>query len=275
MNLSLVDGTVGYGNEPVLSGANVSIGSGEIVCLLGPNGVGKSTLFRSMMRLQPLLAGSLILDGENAEHISRARFARSVGHVPQSHDVPFSFDVIDVVLMGRTARLSSFGAPATKDYRLAEQALERLGIAHLAKRSYAQLSGGQRQMVLIARAIAQETDLILMDEPSSSLDYANQARLLEIALTLVSQGIGVFMTTHNPDHAFLCHAHTILAMPDGTLAQGSADTLLTEENLTKVYGLPIALANAHTPDGALVKSCVPLIDTTARAISPSGPDSAC
>ncbi|MEJ2603760.1 MAG: ABC transporter ATP-binding protein [Gammaproteobacteria bacterium] len=248
---------IGYGTRVVGSGLDLSIGAGEILCLLGPNGCGKTTLFRTVMGLLPPLGGSVTLDERPIGSLARAEIARRIAYVPQSHAPPFPFEAREIVLMGRTARLGPFGQPGAHDREAARAAMERLGIGDLAVRDYSRLSAGQRQLVLIARALAQEAPLIVMDEPTSSLDFGNQAQVLgQIAALVrhaVAGGHSVILSTHDPDQAFALDARVLLMKDGGIQASGAAGAVLTSETLSRVYGLPVTVET--TESGRRV--CVP------------------
>src|SRR5277367_1260532 len=188
MRLTAENLSVGYGDRVVGSGISLAVVPGEVLCLLGPNGSGKTTLFRTLLGLQPPLAGAVSIDGVPLEFLRPADIAQRLAYVPQAHVTEFSYTVLDVVLMGRTARLRSFASPGSEDLRVALNSLDSLGIGNLAGRDYTQISGGQRQLALIARALAQETPFLVMDEPTASLDFGNQAMILERIRELASEG---------------------------------------------------------------------------------------
>lgn len=249
--------SIGYGKTRIGSGLNLSVQSGDILCLLGPNGCGKTTLFRTLLGLLPALSGTVMLGGKPITAQSRAEIAHQVAYVPQAHAPPFPFEALEVVLMGRTARLGLFGQPGHHDRLVAQNVMDRLGIGNLAHRDYSRLSGGQRQLVLIARALAQEAPLIIMDEPTASLDFGNQAQVLAQIASLVhdvaAQGCGVVLSTHNPDQAFVLNAQVLL-MKDGVRqAQGTAHEVLTGASLSHVYGIPVSVET--TSSGR--KVCLP------------------
>ena len=251
------DVTCGYDGTPVLSHVSFSLHAGEVCCVLGPNGIGKTTLFRSLLGTLPLLGGEVLLGGRSIAQMSRADVARAVGYVPQAHTPPFPFTVVDVVEMGRTAHLSALQSPSRADRELALQALNTLGIAHLQDRLYTQLSGGERQMVLIARALVQRADVLVMDEPTASLDFGNQADVLGYVRQLAAAGYSVLMTTHSPDHAFLC-ADTVVAVRAGAcVAAGPADEVLSERLLEELYGMRAAICELAAPDGTARRVVVP------------------
>ena len=261
---------IGYGARRVGRGLSLGVDAGEILCLLGPNGCGKTTLFRTLLGLIPALGGTVALAGQPIAALRRAEIARRIAYVPQAHAPPFPFEALDVVLMGRTARLGVFGQPGNADRAAAYAAMDRLGIADLAERDYSRLSGGQRQLVLIARALAQETPLIVMDEPTASLDFGNQAQVLAqiaaIAGAAATEERSVILSTHDPDQAFALNARVML-MKDGQFhAEGPADQALTDETLSAVYGLPVAVEK--TESGRNV--CVPSISARSATVGVSG-----
>jgi len=259
MNLAARNLAIGYGRRIIGEQINIAIGTGHITCLLGPNGCGKTTLFKTMLGLIRPLGGEIRLDGEPLSRLSRAEIARLIAYVPQVHSAFFPFSVLDVVLMGRTAHLRPYASPGEKDRQLSRKALEMLGIDHLQHRDYSRLSGGQRQLVLIARALVQDTPLIVLDEPTASLDFGNQALVLNEIQKLANSSDdaptkGIILSTHNPDQVFHLAAD-VMAMKDGQiLATGKAHAVLTEEILSTVYGIPMRLEK--TGSGRLVCSAM-------------------
>ncbi len=231
----------GYRGRSVGRDITLAAGPGEVLCLLGPNGSGKTTLFKTLLGLIPSHGGEVLLDGTPLGRLPRAEIARKIAYVPQAHAIPFAFPAEEVVLMGRTARLGTFAQPGPRDREAAQAALARLGIADLAPQDYTQLSGGQRQLVLIARALAQETPLLVMDEPTASLDFGNQAKVLAEIAGLAAGGLTVVLSTHDPDHAFAVGTRVALLHAGNVLAEGPPDATLTPQALSTVYGIDVTV----------------------------------
>lgn len=266
----------GYGAKTVLSGISFEIHSGDFLCLLGPNGVGKTTLFKTILRLLKMQSGKILLDGENIANWSQPQLAAKIGYVPQAHTPPFPFTVLDVVAMGRSARLGLFGAPSAADMEIAGQALETLAIGYLRHSIYTRISGGERQLVLIARALAQQPEFLIMDEPTASLDFGNQIRVLEYIRDLVAQaGIGVLMTTHYPNHALRYGSKVAAIGKDGSFTTGTPRQVITEQYLQDTYGVNVQIVQLQLRDGQAASACVPLADQTAPAGNRQAKDRVC
>lgn len=228
---------------------------GDVTCILGPNGAGKTTLIRCLLGGLPLQGGSVTVDGLTMRGLSPRQFAAKVAHVPQTTHSVFGHLVHDIVLMGRSAHLGLLEAPGARDREIAGAALARVGISHLADREYASVSGGERQLCLLARALAQEAPILIMDEPAASLDFGNQIRILDIIASLAGSGYAILMTTHHPDHALLVGTK-ILSLRDGRIfGTGSPQTLLSSQFLSELYGAPVRIVQA--PDGT--RACVPIL----------------
>ena len=228
---------IGHGQRRVGQGIAFAMVPGEVLCLLGPNGSGKTTLFRTLLGLLPPLAGEVRVLGEPVTAWSRSAFARHVGYVPQAHAGIFPFSVEDVVLMGRAARIARFATPSQHDRDCALHCLQTLGIAHLRQRIYTAISGGERQLVLIARALAQEPVLLVMDEPTASLDFGNQIRVLETIDQLRQQGMAVLLSTHQPEHALRIADRIALLGGGRLLGVGTPAETATPARLATLYGV--------------------------------------
>jgi iron complex transport system ATP-binding protein len=261
MRLEARDLAIGYPGHLVGSGISLSLVPGEVLCLLGPNGAGKTTLFRTLLGLLAPVGGSVLVDGEPLASLSAAEIARRLAYVPQAHVTEFSYTVLDLVLMGRTARLKPFASPGTADERIARDKLASLGIGELASHDYTRISGGQRQLALIARALAQETPILVLDEPTASLDFGNQALVLARIRDLSRQGFGIVLSTHDPDHALLVSTHVAIIADGGLRAIGPPDEVVTAKTLSEIYRTEVLVE--ATPSGRRV--CVPAWDGDARA----------
>lgn len=257
MFLAARDLAFGYRNKPIGQDVTLSVGRGEVVCVLGPNGCGKTTLFKTLLGLLPAQGGRLELEGRAVANFSRAEFARRVGYVPQAHASTFPFRVIEMVLMGRASRIDTFAAPSARDRAAADKALDALGIAHLRDRVFTEISGGERQMALIARALAQEPDMLVMDEPTASLDFGNQARVLRQIGSLRAMGLAIVLSTHDPGHAFACADRVALMKAGRIVAQGKPGDVVTSESLRDLYGVDVAVSYM---DQAGRSVCAPLLE---------------
>ena len=225
----------------VLDGADLTLEEGQILCILGPNGAGKTTLLNCMAGLLKPESGQICLCGKLLEHMKEKEIARLVGYVPQLHTPAFDYRVLDFVMMGRSPQMGAFGRPKAEDEEICLSVLRSMGISHLAEKSYRNISGGERQQVLIARAIVQQPKAVLFDEPTAHLDYGNQHRVLERIRKMAEEGFSVVITTHDPDHALLLGDQAAIVGTDGRILQGRSADIITEENLRKIYRLDLQL----------------------------------
>jgi iron complex transport system ATP-binding protein len=231
----------GFPGRSVGRDVSFALADGEVMCVLGPNGGGKTTLFRTLLGLLAAQAGSVFLQGHPLDSLSRQDIARRVGYVPQGHAGQFAYTVREVVLMGRTAHLGAFGAPGRRDLEVADKALSLLGLEALAERPITQVSGGERQLALIARALAQEPRLLVMDEPTANLDFGNQVRILQRIRSLAAGGISVLFSTHDPDHAFLAADRALLLAEGRALAIGAPVEVIRPDTLERMYGVSVSV----------------------------------
>jgi len=247
----------GYRGRRVGSEVSLALEAGEVLCLLGPNGSGKTTLFKTLLGLLPVQQGRVLVDGVDLRTKRRGEVARSVSYVPQAHAAFFPFTVEEVVLMGRTAHLGVFSSPSRGDREVAKAAIERMRLAHLADAVYTRISGGERQLTLIARALAQDARVIVMDEPTANLDFGNQVRVLEHIQSLARSGIGVLLSTHDPDQAFLC-ADRVALLHEGRLARlGTPAETITSESLKAIYGVEVVVTRVRVDGNAERSVCIP------------------
>lgn len=231
--------TIGYRNKIIAENLQLNLHANEIVCLLGANGCGKTTLLKTVLGLLKPLSGEIIIDKMPQPQWSKRELARFVGYVPQSHNDTFAFSVEEIVLMGRTAYLDWYSSPKAEDVKIVLRVLQQLNIEHLRHRIYSQLSGGERQLVLIARALAQQPRLLIMDEPTSNLDFGNQIRVLEQIRQLKRQGLAILLTTHQPNHVRHVADRVILLHQSSIAADGKSEDVLTLENLSLIYQLDV------------------------------------
>lgn len=241
MNALLEATALRFGHPGRTVGADLSLAlhAGQVVALLGPNGGGKTTLLKTLLGLLPAQGGALRLDGRTLGEWSLPERARRVGYVPQGQASTFGYSARQMVLMGRTAHLGLLARPGARDHAVADDALRRLGIAHLADRSVHRMSGGERQLVLIARALAQQPRAVLLDEPTASLDFGNQGMVMRAIRALADEGLGVLFTTHDPNQALRCADAALLLREGRVLAAGPVDDVVTAENLRALYGAPV------------------------------------
>jgi iron complex transport system ATP-binding protein len=250
MELSAQALDIGYRGHVVGRAISLALGPGEVLCLLGPNGAGKTTLFRTLLGLLRPLGGRVVVDGLALDRLKPIEIARRMAYVPQAHVTEFSYRVLDVVLMGRTARLKAFATPGAADERLARAKLADLGIDDLAEADFTRISGGQRQLALIARALAQEAPILVMDEPTASLDFGNQMMVLARIEALAAQGYGIVLSTHDPDHALMVASRVAIIADGGLRAIGPPEEVVTAETLSAIYRTDVRVE--QTPSGRRV-----------------------
>ncbi len=252
----------GYGKRyftEIVHDASFSVAPGEFVCVVGANGCGKTTMLKAVMGLLPAAGGRVFVGGEDALRMRERERARRFAYIPQAHTPPFPFIVADVVLLGRTPYVGGLARVSRRDRAVAYKALELLGVSDLARRPYTQLSGGQQQLVLIARALAQQSDILVMDEPTASLDFGNQQLVLSRMRTLARMGKAVVMVTHDPDHALLCATRVVMMERGRTVGDGPPEECITTETLRRLYGARAEVADVTLSSGDQERVCVPLL----------------
>ena len=258
-----VDGlSFGYASaRRVLKDISFSLPEGKILALLGPNGTGKTTLLRCLLGLLRPDGGRIDLLGRNVVHLPARHRARLMAYVPQSSFLTFPYEVLEVVMMGRLPHLGFGASPSRADRLEVERALEDLDIGHLAGSLFQKLSGGEKQLVLIARALAQKAGLLVLDEPTANLDFFNQTRTLKMLQSLAGQGRTVLWTTHSPDQALLVSDRLVMVKDGLVYAQGRPDEVITSHSLSGLYGLnSVVVETSVFSAGKPVKVCVPIME---------------
>jgi len=242
-----------YSRKPVLTGISLSIQRGDIVTLLGPNGCGKSTLIKVMIGLLRPSEGRTLYDGRDISHLGSKHLAREIAYVPQIHKSAFPYSVIDVALMGRIPHKTFFFRYTKEDVEIAYDALQRLSILHLADRPYTEISGGERQLAIIARALTQGARVFVMDEPATGLDYGNQLRLLEQINKLSYEGYTFVKSTHSPEHALWIADRAIMIKDGKIMADGPCERVVNDANLFKLYNAHVRVVRVE----GFFQFCVP------------------
>ena len=261
MSIQVRDLSFSYGGHKVLEGLSFDIPDAALVNVLGPNGVGKSTLFRCILGLNAGYGGQILVNGKDLRRLSVRERAREVSYIPQSHAPVYDYEVLDVVLMATGNDLKMLSTPGRTQVKRARAALERIGIGHLAHRTYTQISGGEQQLVLIARALAQNAQTIIMDEPTSALDYGNTVRVLSCVRQLVREGLSIVQSTHNPDQAFLYSDKTLVINRGHVHAFGSPHDIITSELISDLYDVDVEVNSLY---GDKVRVCVPVRELDQR-----------
>ena len=243
LNLHVEDLSFSYRNSEkiVLDSISFTASEGRLICLLGENGAGKSTLFKCILGFLSDYKGKILIEGSEVSTLSTKELAGKIAYIPQTHNSVFPFSVFDMVLMGTTASLKTFENPGKAQKEKAMEALDMVGISYLAHKNFSEISGGEQQLTLVARALAQNTKILLMDEPCSNLDYGNQMKVMQRAKDLSRQGHLILQSTHNPEHVFMFSDEVIVLKSGKIHALGATATMLTEDVLKDIYGIKIKL----------------------------------
>lgn len=240
----------------VLDKVSFAIQPGSITSILGPNGSGKTTLLKLLLGLQKPLSGDIKIFGKNLDTMTLTERAHKLAYVPQKHNAIFAYKVIDVIAMGRLPYSGIFCRVSDTDYQMAEQSMQKMGIEHLANRSYTGISGGEQQLVLVARALVQQAEILILDEPIAGLDYGNQLLLLEQLRNLARSGITCIKTTHYPEHALWTSDQAIFLKAGKVIASGKSEEIINSASLKMLYNANIKVIETNT--GAhIMRTCVP------------------
>lgn len=243
-----------YGENQVFENISFSVEKGDVLCILGHNGTGKTTLLKCLNGLFNISSGNILIKGENIESLSFSDISKIIGYIPQGHVATFPFTVLDVVLMGRASYLRLTESPKNNDLEIAKDSLKKLGIYGIKDKEYTKLSGGERQLVFLARILTQQPDVLILDEPTSHLDFGNQIKFLEIIEQLSHLGLAIIMSSHFPDHAFLSSTKVAIMKNKSFIDFGRPNDIITEENLKKTYGIDVELIEINNNR----KVCVPM-----------------
>ena len=258
MTLRIESGSFAYkGGPEILRDINMEASSGEIVAVLGPNGAGKTTLLRCMMGMLNWESGKSTLDGEDIRQIPASTLWRKMAYVPQARSAATSYTAFQTVLIGRSSRIGVFASPSDGDMQAAEDAMKRLGIESLADKPCHELSGGELQMVLIARAMAAEPEILVLDEPESNLDFKNQLIVLDAMSALAAEGMACIFNTHYPAHALQRADKSLLLTRGGMSIYGPTRFVVSEDDIRSIFGVNAIIGDFGSED-AKVQSVVPV-----------------
>ena len=246
--LKIENGCFAYkGGPQILKDINIEVRPGEILAVLGPNGAGKTTLLRCMMDMLHWQSGKSLLDGEDIRSIPASKLWRRMAYVPQARTAAASYTAFQTVLLGRSSRIGAFSSPSEEDLKAADRVMERLGISHLADKPCHAISGGELQMVLIARAMAAEPEILVLDEPESNLDFKNQLIVLDTMTALAAEGVACVFNTHYPAQALQRAGKSLMLAKDGNSVFGETTAVVTEENIRRAFGVEALIGEVETP----------------------------
>lgn len=273
MNLTVKNGSFGYQKSaaPIFENINFSVDSGEILAILGPNGAGKTTLLRCITGMLKWTAGESLLDGEPIRGMSPKKLWSRMAYVPQAKSASSAYTAFETVLLGRSGRLSAFSTPGKADIQKAEEVMDLLGIRHLAQKKCSAISGGELQMVLIARALASEPQVLILDEPESNLDFKNQLIVLDAMSKLASEGMTCIFNTHYPAHALQRSSKALILSKGGGYEFGPTAKVVTEAAIRRSFGVEAVIGAVETPT-SIVRNVIPLHIAAGEGASVQDPD---
>lgn len=250
--LKIEGGSFAYkGGPQILKDINIEVEPGEILAVLGPNGSGKTTMLRCMMDMLHWQSGRSLLDGEDIRGILASTLWKKMAYVPQAGTAATSYTAFQTVLIGRSSRIGAFSSPTEEDMKVAERVMERLGISHLADKPCHAISGGELQMVLIARAMAAEPKLLVLDEPESNLDFKNQLIVLDTMTALAAEGVACVFNTHYPSHALQRAGKSLMLSKEGWSLFGDTTGVVTEDNIRRAFGVEALIGEVETPQNIM------------------------
>ncbi len=254
MSVEVSNLSFSYGDRLIIDKINFYVEDGQLISVLGPNGVGKSTLFRCILGLLKDYTGKIFLTGKDIKKLSTGEMAKLIAYIPQSHYPSFNYSVFDMVLMGTAVQISSLSSPGKKQIELVNRALDKMGIYHLKERGYMQISGGERQLVLLARALVQEAKILVLDEPTSNLDFGNQIKVMLQIKNLAKEGYTIIQSTHNPDQTFL-FSDKIMAMKGGRIIKyGKPDDIISNDLIQSLYDVDVEIQSLYDDK---IRVCIP------------------
>ncbi len=239
--LSVNNLTLGYGPKTIVKDISFEVEKGRIVTILGANGEGKTTLIKAICQLKKSRTGSVLVNGANLSGLKHGERAARISYVPQSHKPGLPLTVLDMVVLGRQYCRGIFAEPSREDYEKAERVLERLSLTDCMNEIFTKLSGGEQRLVLIARALVQSAEYMVLDEPVANLDLGNQIKVLKVIEELASEGMGILMSSHFPQHSLWLQARTIILHKGSIIASGEAEDVIKGETLSRIYATPIAV----------------------------------
>ena len=250
--------TGGYGGKIVLNKVSFSTQSGDMIYVLGPNGGGKTTMFKMLIGFKKRISGEILLDGVDIQAFTDVELAKKIAYIPQDHVPAFNYTVEDVVLMGRTCHLQRFAVPQKKDYDIVHETLRKLGIERFAQREYMELSGGERQLALIARALCQKAEIIIMDEPLTGLDFGNKAMVTTALKDLAAAGYTIVMSTHNAINNYSDDDKILLINEKGESTFGNINEMISGNIIQRAYSIPLQTICSTDKNGGRHLLCLPI-----------------